>query len=200
MRILDLLRSWLRVSLHPWTPIFRDELGHKSNLLTLAGVTAGALLGLALSYLVHLLTAPPGQEYMGIASIWVDPGTPAPFASWALIAPLGVIIGFYDFEIVLFIFARLLGGKGSFGTQAFAQSLFYAPLAIVQQVFAVTPVVGRLLFFLFAAYSLLPTTTSLRAAHGYSTWRAVITWLMPVLLNVIVVFAIVEIMIYNASR
>jgi hypothetical protein len=78
--------------------------------------------------------------------------------------------------------------------------LFYAPLAVVQQVFAVTPGVGRLLFFLLAAYSLVPTTSSLKAAHGYSTGRAIITWLMPILLNVVVVFVVVMVLSSRAAR
>ncbi|HLF35567.1 MAG TPA: hypothetical protein VI583_15090 [Cyclobacteriaceae bacterium] len=57
---------------------------------------------------------------MGIASMWVEKGTPPPFKSWTIIAPLGIIVGFYDFEIVLFIIARILGGKGSFGSQTYA--------------------------------------------------------------------------------
>ncbi len=186
-----LFKSWVKVFLHPWTPIFRDELNHKSNIHTWVGVAVGAFLGLGLSWLTHLLFGQPPQAFMGIASIWVAAGVQPPFGSWAVIAPLGVILGFFNFQIVLFIFARLLGGKGSFGAQAYAQSLFYGPLAIVQQVLAVIPGVGRLLFMLLAAYSLVPTTTSLKAAHGYSTWRAVTTWLMPILLNILVVFGIV---------
>jgi hypothetical protein len=197
---LTLFKSWLKVSSRPWTPVFRDELTHKSNLRTWVGVTAGALLGLGLSWLVHLLAGQAPQAYRGITSLWVAARTPPPFASWATIALLGVILGFFDLEIVLFIFARLLGGKGSFGTQAYAQSLFYAPLAVVQQVFAVTPGVGRLLFFLLAAYSLVPTTSSLKAAHGYSTGRAIITWLMPILLNVVVVFVVVMVLSSRAAR
>jgi len=137
---------------------------------------------------------------MGIASIWVATGTQPPFFSWTVIAAVGVILGFYDFQIVLFIFARLLRGQGSFAAQAYVQSLFYAPLAIVQQVFAVTPIIGRALFVLVAVMSLLPTTTSLKAAHGYSTIRAVITWVMPILLNVLVVFVVVLILMSNAAR
>jgi len=116
---------------------------------------------------------------MGLASIWVRSGTSPPIGSWAAIVPLGVIVGFYDFEIVLFIVARLLGGKGSFGTQAYVQSLFYAPLAILQQVVVVTPTLARPLFALLAVCSLIPTTTSLKAAHGYSMLRAVLTWRPP---------------------
>src|SRR5574337_395702 len=109
MSIVALFKSWLNVFPRPWTPIFRDELEHKSNLHTLVGVAAGALLGLGLSWLTHLLFGQPAQEFMGLASVWVSAGTRPPFSSWAVIVPVGVILGFFDFQIVLFIFARLLG-------------------------------------------------------------------------------------------
>jgi hypothetical protein len=197
---MALFKSWWQAFRSPQTPVFRDALQHQSNIHTWVGVAVGALLGLGLSWLVSLLSGQPPQAFMGIASIWVAAGTRPPFSSWAVITPLGVVLGFLNFEIVLFIFARLLGGKGSFGAQAYVQSLFYAPLAVVQQVLAVTPIVGHLFFILLALYSLVPTTTSLKAAHGYSTWRAVITWLMPILLNVVVVFVIVMLTISNAAR
>lgn len=200
MKSLIDFESWWRVFLHPLTSVIQGELGKKSNTRTLIGIAAAAVIGLGLSWLVHLITGQSPQAYKGITSIWVAPDTLPPFASWTIIALLGVILGFFDFEIVLFIFARLLGGKGSFSAQSYAQSLFYAPLAVIQQVLAVTPVIGRPLFFLMAVYSLLPTTTSLKAAHGYSTWRAVITWLMPIVLNVVVVFVIVMELSSNAVR
>lgn len=128
---------------------------------------------------------------MGLASIWLESGTPPPFSTWALVVPCGVIYGFYTFEIVLFITARLLRGKGSFRRQTYLQSLFYVPLAIVQQVLATSPIGGHLLFGLVAAYSLIPTTTSLKAAHGFSTARAVMTWIIPILLNIVVSLAVV---------
>jgi len=51
--------------------------------------------------------------------------------------------------------------------------------------------VGRAAFILVAVGSLIPTTTSLKAAHGYSTVRAALTWVIPIILNVVVVTAIV---------
>jgi hypothetical protein len=64
---------------------------------------------------------------------------------------------------------------------------------------AVIPGVGRVLFALVAVYSLLLTTTSLRAAHGYSTLRAVLTWVIPILLNLVVVTAVIA-LISGAAR
>jgi hypothetical protein len=71
------------------------------------------------------------------------------------------------------------------------QSLFYGPLALVQQVVVVIPAAGGVLFALVALGSLLPTTTSLQAAHGYSSVRAVLTWVLPVILNIVVVVGVV---------
>jgi hypothetical protein len=139
------------------------------------------------------------MEFMGLASVWVKSGTPAPVADWVLLVPLGVVYGFYTFQIVLFLFARVLGGKGSFGTQSYVQSLFYGPLALVQQVVVVTPSVGRLLFALVAVVTLLPTTTSLKAAHGYSSARTVLTWVLPVILNVVVVIGVI-VLVSRAHR
>lgn len=58
---------------------------------------------------------------------------------------------------------------------------------------------GRLLFALVAASSLIPTTTSLKAAHGYSSVRAVLTWVIPIVLNVLVVIGVV-VMLSRAHR
>jgi hypothetical protein len=188
---INLATAWWNGFTQPVTRTFRDAISGGSHLKALVGVVAGAVLGVGLSWLTHKLVGSPQQDFMGLASIWVRSGTPPPFATWAILVPCGVVYGFYSFEIVLFIFARLLGGKGSFGTQSFVQSLFYAPLAVVQQLFAVIPVVGRFLFALVALYSLLPTTTSLKAAHGYSMSRAILTWVLPILLNIVVILAVV---------
>jgi hypothetical protein len=189
--VIRLVVSWWNAFARPWTPAFQGAISGKSHVKTFVSVALGAVLGLGLSWLTHQLINPPQQDFMGLASIWVRSGTPPPIGTWAFIIPCGVVCGFYNFEIVLFIAARLLGGKGAFGTQAYLQSLFYAPLSVVQQVLTVIPGVGRLLFAMVAVYSLLLTTTSLKAAHGYSTLRAILTWVIPIVLNIIVVTAII---------
>ncbi len=183
--------SWWRVVIRPWTSTFISELRSKRNTRTFAGVSIAALLGVLLSWSLQQTFGQTRDSFMGLASIWLKSGTPPPFWNWEILVPCGVIVGFYDFEIALFIVARLFGGKGSFGAQAYAQSLFYAPLAILQQVFVVIPVVARALFAVAALWSLIPTTTSLKAVHGYSMTRAMLTWAAPILLNIVVVALII---------
>jgi hypothetical protein len=98
MRSVALFKSWVTLLPHPRTLIFQDALHHQNNLDTWVGVAVGALLGLGLSYLTHLLFGQPPQAFMGLASIWVAPGTPAPFSSWAVIVPLGVVLGFMNYR------------------------------------------------------------------------------------------------------
>lgn len=197
---ITLFKSWQNITLHPWTSAFRDALPNKSHVATLANVTIAAILGLGLSWITYLITGQAVGEFRGLAAIWVDKGTQPPFSSWSLIVPLGVVVGFYDFQIVLFIFSWLLRGKGSFGTQAYLQSLFYAPLAILQQILSVIPYIGIILFALVATWSLIPTTNSLKAAHGYSTFRAILTWLLPILLNIIVIYIVVMILTSRSAQ
>jgi len=185
--IAEIATSWWSVVRRPWAATFDCELRGKSKMKTFAGVSAAALLGLILSWTLHQTIGSSRDTFMGLASIWLKAGTPPPFGTWALLVPCGVIIGFYDFELALFIVARLLGGKGSFANQAYAQSLFYAPLAVAQQVFVMVPEVARVLFAIAALWSLMPTTTSLKAAHRYSMTRAVLTWAAPIVANVVVV-------------
>jgi hypothetical protein len=189
--LAELTKAWWRVCSRPSTDTFRQAANGQSHVKTFAGVLVAAIFGAGLSWVAHRLLHDPRVEFMGLASAWVKTGTPAPVADWVVLVPLGVIYGFYTFQIVLFLFARILGGKGSFGAQSYVQSLFYGPLALVQQVVVVIPTAGRLLFALVAVSSLLPTTTSLKATHGYSSVRAVLTWVLPVILNVVVVVAVI---------
>jgi hypothetical protein len=191
--LAELTTAWWRVCSRPSTDTFRQAASGTSHVKTFAGVLVAAILGVGLSWVAHWFLGDAQAEFMGLASVWVKSGTPAPVANWVLLVPLGVVYGFYTFQIVLFLFARILGGKGPFGTQSYVQSLFYGPLALVQQVVVVTPSVGRLLFALVAVGSLLPTTTSLKAVHGYSTLRAVWTWVLPVILNIVVVIGVIVI-------
>jgi hypothetical protein len=188
--MLSLLRSWARVVAWPSTRVFSACEG-RSAFRTFVGLVLGGGSGLVLSLGLNRLLAAPGSEYQGLAAAWVERGTQAPWASWQALVPLGVLSGFYSYQVLLWVIARLLGGGGSFGSQAYLQSLFYAPLALVQQVLIGLPHVGRAAFAAVALWSLIPSTTSLKAAHGLSTARSVATWLAPIALNVVVTVVIV---------
>ena len=197
---LDFFKGWINVSLHPWMSVFAEAVNRKSHIVTFLSITIASLFGLGLSRVIHILTGQNPNEFKGLVSAWVDSTTQPPFFSWSIIISFGVIVGFYDFQIVLLIFARLPGGKGSLGTQAYLQSLLYAPLVIIQQTLIVIPIVGFVLFILVAVYSLIPTTNSLKAAHEYSTKKAILTWLLPILLNISIIYLVTMILISRSPQ
>jgi len=198
--IVALVRVWVRALTQPGVQTYREEISSHSNCRTLVGVCLAALVGIVLSLLVHQVAGVEGERFMGLASIWVAPGTSPPLGvPWSVIVPLGVVVGFLNFEIALFVVARLIGGKGSIVKQAYAQSLFYAPLSVLQQVFAAIPVLGHYLFAVMAVYSLVPTTTSLKAVHGYSTTRAVLTWVLPIVVNVLVTAIVIALIMHSKA-
>jgi len=179
-----LIQSWITVLRWPSTSTFRGCEEDATHLRTLVGLVLGGGLGFALSLALGAAQGATGAHFQGLAAAWVRQGTQAPWASWQVLVPLGILSGFYSSEVFLWLIARCLGGHGSFKAQAYLQSLFYAPLALVQQVLIGLRPAGPVAFALIATYSLVPTTTSLKAAHGLSTVRAVVTWLIPVVLNI----------------
>jgi hypothetical protein len=114
--VKSLATSWCNAVLRPWTPTFCGEFGGKSNAKTFVGVSIAAMLGTLLSWSLHQAIAQSRGSFMGLAAIWLKRGTPPPFGSWEIPVPCGVIAGFYDFEIALFIVARVGGSIPSLGT------------------------------------------------------------------------------------
>lgn len=90
---------------------------------------------------------------------------------------------------ILHIIALLLGGKGTFKQFYYLFSLYMTPIVVIESVFSVigrlVPALGAVLFFvilIMAVYSLYLLTLSLKEVHGFSTLRAVLVWLIPVIL------------------
>jgi hypothetical protein len=110
--LTELSTAWWRVCSRPSAGTFRQMASGKSHVKTFVGVLVAAMLGGGLSWVAHWLLRDARMEFMGLASVWVKSGTPAPVATWVVLVPLGVVYGFYSFQIVLFLFARILGGKG----------------------------------------------------------------------------------------
>ena len=101
-----------------------------------------------------------------------------PTIGWQLanFVPWTVVYGFYNFEIVLFFVAWW---------QVRYTSLPTIPNLRIPDFNSATidsdPPPGRPLFVLAAVYSLLLTTISLKAGHGYAILKAILTWIIPIL-------------------
>ena len=100
---------------------------------------------------------------------------------------------------VVFIFAKLLGGKGYGFVQFFSTSLYVSASIILLMAILSPLLVIPLLNILFAIciliYSFYLTTMLIKAYFGLSTIRAVLALLIPVILLIIIVIILLFLII-----
>jgi hypothetical protein len=105
--------------------------------------------------------------------------------------PIAMVIAWLLMSVVLFIFAKLLGGKGGYGVQSHLIALYLAPLMVVMTVLGLIPVVGGIIGLLLELYSLYLLTMALKSAHGFDTVKAALVWLIPAILMAVLAFVMV---------
>ncbi len=102
----------------------------------------------------------------------------------------GAIGGFIGWIIaggIYYIFAKLLGGKGDFITQLYLISLYTPLLVIIASVFTPVPFIGLLV----GIYGLYLLTLALKETHSYNTIKAVLSWLIPVLIIIVILIVLI---------
>lgn len=111
-------------------------------------------------------------------------------AAFAVTAPIMVLVG----AAVVFAFAKILGGKGGLREQFYVSAVLLSPiilLAACAKVLLIVPIIGFLLkaaaLFVLDVYALYQITLALRSIHDFSTIRAILSWLLPLLIVTIVV-------------
>jgi len=104
---------------------------------------------------------------------------------------IGGLIGYYIGQAILWIFAKLFGGKSGLGLQANLLATFFAPLLVITAIFGLIPAIGGILNFIAWIYELVLLTFGLKVAHEYTTGKAVLTWLIPGVIVAIIAFVLV---------
>ncbi|MFH1750860.1 MAG: YIP1 family protein [Candidatus Micrarchaeota archaeon] len=89
---------------------------------------------------------------------------------------IGIILSIIGVGI-LYLIAMLLGGKGTFTQQYYLMSIFSVPIVVLSLI----PIVG----ILVSLYGLYLLTLALKEVHAFDTMKAVLVWLIPVILMVI---------------
>ena|GEM_PF-2148946 len=149
-----------------------------------AGLIAGVIFGVIFGVIMLLfagMTASVfqnmGVDIVGLFSILV--------VAVVILYPILAVVFFLIQSAILFISAKLFGGKGDFTTPTHLISLPYAALVSIDALLSIPgmiPFIGFFFFilsFLIPIYALSPLTTALKEAHDYGTIRAVLTWFAP---------------------
>jgi hypothetical protein len=97
---------------------------------------------------------------------------------------------------VVFVFAKLLGGRGGLREQFYLTAALFSPVFLLMacaKVFAIIPLVGFLFesaaVFVLDVYALYQATLAIRAVHKFSTLRAILSWLLPLVMLALIVLA-----------
>ncbi len=105
-----------------------------------------------------------------------------PYASTGMGASLGAslcvgfllpIISFYLSAGIYWVVAKIFGGEGDFGTQAYLTSLFTVPLGTIIGILVIIPCVGIFLGLIVGIYVLVLQVRMLSVVHDLTTGKAV---------------------------
>ena len=136
------------------------------------------------------------------------------FSSESLItlvsSPIAAILGLLLGSGFYYLFARLFGGKGSYREQTYLIAIYSAPLSIISSVVSsilILSAVADSLFLLapfllvslgLFVYSLYLLTLAFKEAHGLSTGKAILTWLIPLIIVLALLAYVFIVGIYSA--
>ena len=95
-------------------------------------------------------------------------------------------ISFYLSNGLIFVSAKILGGKGKFSGQVYLYSLFFVPLGLIlslASLFQIIPIIRPVIDYIVTAavfiFTILFTVRIIKVAHGFTTGRALSTFLIP---------------------
>jgi hypothetical protein len=175
--VRDLLRRWWDVLWHPRAATFdRQRAAASWPDVWLGLLLLGIVEALGVAYLIYGPNADAGYSSLPVGPKLHLPRTPLlPLAALG-----GSIAQFFVFSGLLYLSARLLGGRGSFTTQSYLLALVWVPLLAVSDIAELIPGVGALLGMLVRAYALALCALALASAHHAPLRRAWMALLLPV--------------------
>jgi len=187
---IEIFEKWIKVLIKP-KEVFAEEkayasLGKAIKIVFVAGVIAG-IFGIIAHYISlfyygdffkTLLSLP---EYLASS-----------FVAGVIYAPIIFLI----FSGINYLFAKLFKGEGNFTTHTYLIALLYAPCMVITSALGIIPffiipffggLMGSLVLgLLVLIYELYLLTLALKEVHQYSTGKAILTWLIPLIIFSIV--------------
>ncbi len=106
-----------------------------------------------------------------------------------IMIPIVQIISAFIMNGIVYILAKLLGGKGTFENQFYHIAILSGGLSVITGILGLVPCVGPLLSFILVVYYLYPLYLLYMGVHKLSSGRAIALILIPFL--VIIVLAVI---------
>jgi hypothetical protein len=204
-----MFQTWMNVLTHPNEQTFIDESNKPQAKLSTAiiWIVIAAVIVAIFSIFRVLISAaigggpgifeqvllqldlPPevAEQMMQQAQASVVSSIFAGFCGALIGVPLSFLIGSGFYWLV----AKLLGGTGSYEGQTYLLGTFTAPLMIVNGVISIIPIAGGCIAFLISIYTLVLTYFALKVSHDFTSGKAIVTLLIPVLIGVLLACCII---------
>ncbi len=188
--MLEEIKTWFNALIHP-TELITKESGKSTWEDAFKRVIlAGFLAGLVSGFFIMLFQLAAGKVVTAIIG-WIIA---------MIVGPITAVIGWIIGAILLFITAKLLGGKADFARHTTDLTWYYAPITFVTGIISWIPLIGQALGALIWLYGLYPLTMIIKVSHGLSTEKAVVVWLIWVIIGIIIaIIAAVALFAFIAS-
>lgn len=182
---------WLDALIRPEETFKRERhnasLGDAMLNVGAAGLISGIMLGLLVFLLTAIIPSAGKDVILGFGIL----GFIVVVVGYPILSVFGLLMG----SSIIFIVAKIFGGKGDFTTQTYLFSLFMAPISIIQ-ILGFIPLIGILVSLIVGLYSLYLYVVALREVHSFSTGRAILTILIPAVLAIIAVILFTVALVY----
>jgi len=190
---VEKFKTWVSAYFRP-AAVFAVEssnasLGGAAKNLAVAGVIAGVVVGVA-TILSAMLSINPGGLITGAIALVV----------MAVLYPVLLVLGGFLCSGVYFVFAKLLGGKGTYATQTYTLALVMGGSILLSapfQLLGAIPLVGLIFSFgsaLVSIYSLYSEYRVIKEVHQLSSGKAIAVILLPIAIAIVVMIILVVIL------
>ena len=175
-------------------PAIKREANMKDAVLYI--IIASAIYGIVGGILIALLPATTMTmgytmlaAMMGISMLTLG-------VLFVVLMVIGALIGLFVQTAIFHLFAYLFGARapGGFTKQLYFNSVFRSALLIIM-ITAFIPILGIVLAVLLGLYSLFPLTVAIREAYDFTWGKAVLTWVIPTIIVVVLYVIMLMVML-----
>ncbi len=196
----QLPQQYIKVLTKPGAQTFAEEMGKADWGIVWVQLLIYAVIGAILSFLATLTNPRTVSTTTGSSSS-ISPATiQAITAGASLFTIILIPVGFFIGVGVIYLFAKMFGGEGSFLQQAYTTLLFSVPIGIITSLLGLIPIVGTI-GGLLGIYSIVLNIFSVMAVHRLSGGKATAAVLLPgaILLLLVCVGLIILIAVVAAA-
>jgi len=167
-----MFKNWIDVLTRPKETFAKE----KANSSIGKGVANILVASIFIGILISVVSIISRNDILGVVFVFV-------------ITIVVAMMGFFISNIIYYVVAKLLGGKGNFEEQFYLTAIFTAPLTILA-IFSAIPLIGMIVEVGVTLYMLYLLTLAIKEVHNLSTIKAILVWLIPIIVIAIVIVGI----------